>query len=154
MLEIISMFLTSGGSAMLGSVLKGVFGAINETRQNKFELELARECRDNEFALKFQQSLNSGQGGMFTRATRRLLATILCGTLSCVIILSTLYPTATIVTLTNPTGEGKSEYFFGLITIAQNQEPIALTTGHLSVFFVVCLAPMVLGFYFTPSGKR
>ena len=61
-------------SAAMGSVLKGVFGAISDSRQQKFELELAREARGNDFALKFQEQLNSGEGGMFTRVTRRLLS--------------------------------------------------------------------------------
>ena len=74
MFELLTMFLTGGGSAALGSILKGVFGTIADNRQQKFELELAREARGNEFALKFQEQLNNGPGGAFTRATRRLLA--------------------------------------------------------------------------------
>ena len=79
MFELVSMFFTAGGSAALGSVLK-VFGAISDSRQQKFELELAREARGNEFALKFQEQLNSGEGGMFIRVTRRMLSFILCST--------------------------------------------------------------------------
>ena len=154
MFELITMFFTAGGSAALGSVLKGVFGAISDSRQQKFELELAREARGNEFALKFQEQLNSGEGGMFTRVTRRLLSLILCGTLSCVVILCTLFPSQKIITLTNPTGEGATEFLFGLISIPAKQSPTMVTTGHLSLYFVVLLAPMILGFYFTPGGRR
>ena len=60
MIELVTMFFTAGGSAALGSVLKGVFGAITDSRQQKYELELAREARGNEFALKFQEQLNNG----------------------------------------------------------------------------------------------
>jgi len=154
MFELLTMFLTGGGSAALGSILKGVFGAINDSRQQKFELELAREVRNNEQALKFQQQLTDGEGGKFTRATRRMLALILMCTLSTVVILCTLFPSAEIVTLTNPSGEGKTEFFFGLITFPTKQTPISLTTGHLSTYFVVIIAPMVSGFYFTPGGRR
>ena len=148
------MFLTGGGSAALGSILKGVFGAINDSRQQKFELELAREARGNEYALKFQEQINSGEGGKFTRATRRMLALILVSTLSAVVILCTLFPSAEIITLTNPSGEGATELLFGLITFPAKQTPISLTTGHLSTYFVVIICPMVVGFYYTPGGRR
>jgi len=148
------MFFTAGGSAALGSVLKGVFGAISDSRQQKFELELAREARGNEFALKFQEQLNSGEGGMFTRVTRRMLSFILCGTLSAVVILCTLFPSQKIITLTNPSGEQSTDILFGLVTFPASQSPVVLSTGHLSAYFVIVLAPMVLGFYFTPGGRR
>jgi hypothetical protein len=154
MFELITMFFTAGGSAALGSVLKGVFGAISDSRQQKFELELAREARGNEFALKFQEQLNSGEGGMFTRATRRMLSIILSCTLSCVVILCTLFPSQKIITLKNPTGEGATEFLFGLITFPVEQSPVVVTTGHLAGYFVVVLSPMILGFYFTPGGRR
>lgn len=154
MFELLTMFLTGGGSAALGSILKGVFGTIADNRQQKFELELAREARGNEFALKFQEQLNSGEGGMFTRATRRLLALILVSTLSAVVILCTLFPSAEIVTLTNPSGEGATEFLFGLISFPAKQTPISLTTGHLATYFVVIICPMVVGFYYTPGGRK
>jgi hypothetical protein len=154
MFELLTMFLTGGGSAALGSILKGVFGTIADNRQQKFELELAREARGNEFALKFQQQLNNGPGGAFTRATRRLLALILIGTLSAVVILCTLYPSAEIITLSNASGEGKAEFLFGLLSFPAKQSPIMVTTGHLSAYFVVILCPMVVGFYYTPGGRK
>ena len=73
---------------------------------------------------------------MFTRATRRLLALILVSTLSAVVILCTLFPSAEIITLTNPSGEGATEFLFGLITFPAKQTPISLTTGHLATYFV------------------
>ena len=154
MFELLTMFLTGGGSAALGSILKGVFGTIADNRQQKFELELAREARGNEFALKFQEQLNNGPGGAFTRATRRLLALILVSTLSAVVILCTLFPSAEIVTLTNPSGEGATEFLFGLITFPNKQTPIQLTTGHLATYFVGIICPMVVGFYYTPGGRK
>ena len=154
MIELVTMFFTAGGSAALGSVLKGVFGAITDSRQQKYELELAREARGNEFALKFQEQLNNGPGGAFTRATRRLLALVLVSTLSATIILCTLFPSQEIITLSNPTGEGATEFLFGLITFPVKQQAVMVTTGHLSAYFVIVLAPMVLGFYFTPGGRR
>ena len=57
MFELLTLFLTGGGSAAMGSVLKGVFGMLSDGRQQKFEIEMAREARNNEYALKFQESL-------------------------------------------------------------------------------------------------
>ena len=82
MFELLTLFLTGGGSAAMGSILKGVFGMLTDSRQQKYEIEMAREARNNEFAIKFQESLNSGDGGAFTRATRRMLALIGMGTIS------------------------------------------------------------------------
>ena len=154
MFELLTMFLTGGGSAALGAILKGVFGIITDARQQKFEIDLARESRGNQNALEFQKQLSNGEGGKFARATRRLLAVILMSTLSAVVILCTLFPTAEIITLTNPTGEGNTSFFFGLINYPSKQAPVVLTTGHLATYFVVIIAPMVSGFYFTPGGRR
>ena len=82
MFELLTLFLTGGGSAAMGSLLKGVFGALTDSRTHKYELEMAREARNNESAIKFQEALNSGDGGAFLRATRRMLALIGMSTLS------------------------------------------------------------------------
>jgi hypothetical protein len=74
--------------------------------------------------------------------------------LSATIILCTLFPSQEIITLSNPTGEGATEFLFGLITFPVKQQAIMVTTGHLSAYFVIVLAPMVLGFYFTPGGRK
>ena len=58
MFELITMFLTAGGSAAMGSILKGVFGTITDSKQHKFDLEMAREARNNEFVLKYQEIIN------------------------------------------------------------------------------------------------
>ena len=70
MFELLTLFLTGGGSAAMGSILKGVFGAVTDARSQKHEMEMARECRNNENAIQFQQALSNVPGGAFTRATR------------------------------------------------------------------------------------
>lgn len=55
MFELLTLFLTGGGSAAMGSILKGVFGAMTDARQQKYEMEMAREARNNEFAVQFEQ---------------------------------------------------------------------------------------------------
>ena len=64
MFELLALFLTGGGSAAMGSILKGVFGAMTDSRQQKYEMEMAREARNNEFAIEYQKSLNTGPGSV------------------------------------------------------------------------------------------
>ena len=138
----------------MGSVLKGVFGMLSDSRQQKFEIEMAREARNNEYALKFQQSLNSGEGGAFTRATRRMLALIGMGTLSFITCATCLYPSVPLTTFSNITGEGRNEFLFGLISFQAAQAPMVVTTGHIALFQATVVLPMIVGFYFTPGGRR
>ena len=154
MFELLTLFLTGGGSAAMGSILKGVFGALTDARSQKYELELAREARNNENAIEFQKALNSGDGGAFTRATRRMLALIGMSTLSFVSVVTTLYPSVPILSTTNITGEGRKEILFGLISFPAEQTNLVITTGHISLFICSVVLPMIVGFYFTPGGRR
>jgi hypothetical protein len=154
MFELLTLFLTGGGSAAMGSMLKGVFGMMVDSRQQKFELEMAREARNNEFALKFQESLNSGDGGAFTRATRRMLAFIGMGVIAFVTCLTAVYPSVPLLSTTNITGEGRTEVLFGLLSFPAEQANMVVTTGHLCLFQTSVVLPMIVGFYFTPGGRR
>ena len=154
MFELLTLFLTGGGSAAMGSILKGVFGAITDARQQKYEMEMARECRNNEFALQFQASLNSGPGGAFTRATRRMLALIGMFTLSFITCITTIFPSVPLVSTTNITGEGRREFLFGLFSFPAEQAPLVVTTGHIALFESTVVLPLIIGFYFTPGGRR
>ena len=154
MFELLALFLTGGGSAAMGSILKGVFGAMTDSRQQKYEMEMAREARNNEFAIKFQEAINSGDGGAFTRATRRMLALIGMSTFSFVTCITTVYPSIPILTSTNLTGEGERSFLFGLITFPASQTPMVVTTGSISLFSCSVVLPMIIGFYFTPGGRR
>ena len=107
MFELLTLFLTGGGSAAMGSILKGVFGAVTDARSQKHEMEMARECRNNENAIQFQQALSNVPGGAFTRATRRMLALIGMCTLSFITCVTTIYPSVPLISTTNITGEGK-----------------------------------------------
>ena len=154
MFELLTLFLTGGGSAAMGSILKGVFGSITDSRQQKYEMEMARECRNNEYAIEYQKALNSGDGGAFLRATRRMLALIGMSTFSFVTCVTTVYPSIPILTSTNLTGEGERSFLFGLITFPASQTPMVVTTGSISLFSCSVVLPMIIGFYFTPGGRR
>jgi hypothetical protein len=127
---------------------------MSDGRQQKFEIEMAREARNNEYALKFQESLNSGEGGAFTRATRRMLALIGMGTLSFITCITSIYPSVPLVTISNITGEGRNEFLFGLLSFQAAQAPMVVTTGHIALFQATVVLPMIVGFYFTPGGRR
>ena len=154
MFELLTLFLTGGGSAAMGSVLKGVFGMLSDSRQQKFEIEMARETRNNEYALQCQNNRNSGEGGSFTRATRRMLALIGMGTLSFITCITSIYPSVPLVTVSNITGEGRNEFLFGLLSFQAAQAPMVVTTGHIALFQATVVLPMIVGFYFTPGGRR
>lgn len=138
----------------MGSILKGVFGMIVDSRQQKYELEMAREARNNEYAIKYQNSINSGDGGAFTRATRRMLALIGMGSIAFVTCLTAIYPSVPLLSTTNITGEGRTEILFGLISFPAEQTNMVVTTGHLCLFECSVVLPMIFGFYFTPGGRR
>ena len=154
MFELLTLFLTGGGSAAMGSILKGFFGMLTDSRQQKFEIEMAREARNNEFAIKLQESLNNGPGGAFTRATRRMLALIGMFTLSFITCITTIYPSIPLISTTNITGEGKREVLFGLVSFPAEQAPLVVTTGHIALFEATVVLPLIIGFYFTPGGRR
>ena len=153
MFELLTLFLTGGGSAAMGSILKGVFGAVTDARSQKHEMEMARECRNNESAIQFQQALSNVPGGAFTRATRRMLALIGMCTLSFITCVTTIYPSVPLISTTNITGEGKKEFLFGLISFPAEQAPMVVTTGSISLFSCSVVLPMIIGFYFTPGGR-
>jgi|TARA_R100000458_G_scaffold28579_1_gene26051 hypothetical protein len=154
MFELLALFLTGGGSAAMGSILKGVFGAMTDSRQQKYEMEMAREARNNEFAIEYQKALNSGPGGAFTRATRRMLALIGMSTLAFITCITTVYPSVPLISTTNITGEGRKEFLFGLLSFPAEQAPLVVTTGHIALFQATVVLPMIVGFYFTPGGRR
>ena len=152
--ELLMLFITGGGSTAMGAILKGVFGYVFEAKAQKHDLEMAREARASDNFLRLQAEIAKGGTGEFVSFTRRILAVIGVSTLCACIILCTLFPSAEIITLTNPGGDQATEFLFGLFTLPAKQSPIMVTTGHLSAYFVIVLAPMVLGFYFTPGGRR
>ena len=152
--ELLMLFITGGGSTAMGAILKGVFGYVFEARQQKHDLEMAREARNNDNFLRLQANLHKEGAGEFVSFTRRILAVIGVSTLCACIILCTLFPSAEIVTLTNADGEGINEIFFGLISWQANQEPLTISSGHISLMGCTVILPCILGFYFGPSGRR
>ena len=151
--EILLMLLTGGGSTAMGAILKGVFGFAFEARRQKHELELARESRANENFIKLQDNLANQGTSEFTSFSRRIIAFMGVFTLCTAILLSTCFPTVQWVSITNASGEGRTEWLFGLLSYPASQDPITLSMGHLSYMGQTALCG-ILGFYFGPSPRR
>lgn len=151
--EILLMLLTGGGSTAMGAVLKGFFGVVFENRRQKHELELARESRANDNFIRLQDSLAKQGTSEFTSFSRRCIAFMGVFTLCTCIILSTCFPTVEWVSVTNASGEGRTEWFFGLLSYPASQDPITLSMGHLSYMGQTALCG-ILGFYFGPAPRR
>ena len=155
MFSLLTMIFTAGGSAGFGSVLKGVFGGIADARENKFKLELASRIKDHENAIEFQKTLlGNSEDSKYVRHTRRILALVCVFTLCAIALLCTIYPSVPLVTLTNLSGEAERSFLFGLVTLPAKQAPMVVTTGHIAVFEAIVVFPMIIGFYFTPGGRR
>jgi hypothetical protein len=151
--EILLMLLTGGGSTAMGAVLKGVFGIIFENRRQKHELELARESRANDNFLRLQDNLSKQGSSEYVSFSRRVIAFIGVGTLCLCVLLCTIFPQAEFLSITNASGEGRTEWFFGMLSYPSTQEPIFLSSGHLAYMGQTALCG-ILGFYFGPSPRR
>ena len=138
----------------MGAILKGVFGMVFENRKQKHDLELARESRANDNFVRLQECLAKSGSSESTNHVRKLLATLGVSSLCFCICVCTLWPNAPLVTLSNANGEGTTEFLFGLISWQARQEPLIISTGHISLMGNLTILPCILGFYFGPSPRR
>ena len=51
-------------------------------------------------------------------------------------------------------GRKDPEILFGLLSFPSEQANLVVTTGHLCLFQTSVVLPMIVGFYFTPGGRR
>jgi hypothetical protein len=151
--EVLLMLLTGGGSTAMGAMLKGVFGFIFENKRQKHELELARESRANDNFIRLQKQLSENGDTESVSYTRRFIAFCGIGTYCLCILLCTVFPQAEFISITNATGEGRTEWLFGLLSYPASQDPIILSSGHLAYMGQTSLCA-ILGFYFGPSPRR
>jgi len=151
--EVFLMLLTGGGSTAMGAMLKGVFGFIFEGKRQKHELELARETRANDNFLRLQDQLAKSGNSEFVSHSRRWIACCGIGTYCLCILACTFFPGAEFISISNATGEGRTEWLFGLLSYPSSQDPIVLSSGHLAYMGQTSLCA-ILGFYFGPSPRR
>ena len=144
----------------LGSIIKMGAGfldskaAANEAKEKR---KLLQQAEDAKHAIEFQKALTGdNKGGMFARATRRLLALIGVSTLAFCTIHCTLFPGDAFITLPSvASGEGAQSIsiLWGIFEIPRSDKPIQLTLGHLAAANFISLN-MILGYYFTPGGRK
>lgn len=160
MFGLITMLLTTLGATGMGSMLKivgGVFSSIAESKEMAARRELIRDLQlkgaDREFQKTVFGEVNADTSA-FTRGTRRLIALIGMCNFAIISILCTLYPGVELITFTPPENKEAISIFFGLIKFPSGADiTTSITTGHISLVSIATLGAIV-GFYFTPGGKR
>lgn len=148
MIEVLLTIFTGGGAVGLGSIFK-IFAGWMDSRAHLKELKEARKARNEEIFIKSQDNL-------FTRTTRRMLAIIGISTLAIVTIHCTLIPDQTIITLKSVASGGEKtpwSLLWGLVTIPPSNDPVQVTTGHLAIMNCVTFG-MIIGYYYTPGGRK
>jgi hypothetical protein len=160
MFGLITMLLTTLGATGMGSMLKivgGVFSGISEAKEMSARRELIRDMQLKGADLEFQKAVFgevNADNSAFTRGTRRLIALIGMCNFAVISVLCTLYPGVELITFTPPENKESVSILWGLIKFPSGADiTVAITTGHISLVSIATLGAIV-GFYFTPGGKR
>ena len=160
MFGLITMLLSTLGATGMGSMLKiagGAFQGISEAKAAKERRELVRDMQIRGMDIEFQKMLvgeTDKDSGMFTRATRRLIAFMGMLNFAVISILCTLFPNTALVTFTPPESKEGVSLLWGLIKFPSGSEITStITTGHISLVAITTLGA-IIGFYFTPAGRK
>jgi len=160
MFGLITMLLTTLGATGMGSMLKivgGVFSGISDAKDMAARRELIRDMQLQKADIEFQKAVfgeTNTDTSAFTRGTRRLIALIGMCNFAVISILCTLFPGVELVTFTPPENKEAISILFGLIKFPSGADiTTSITTGHISLVSIATLGAIV-GFYFTPGGKR
>ena len=162
MFGLITMLLSTLGATGMGSMLKILGGAVqsrNEAKEAQAKRELLRDMQMREADIEFQKAIfgdanDDPEATIFTRTTRRIIALIGMLNFATISILCTLYPTVELVTFVPPEQAKEINILWGLYTMPINEGvTTSITTGHISLVSITTLGA-IIGFYFTPAGKR
>ncbi len=160
MFGLITMLLTTLGATGMGSMLKivgGVFSGMSENKEMQARRELIRDMQLKGADLEFQKAVFgevNADNSAFTRGTRRLIALIGMCNFFVISVLCTIWPGVELITFTPPENKESFSFLFGLVKIPSGADiTTAITTGHISLVSIATLGAIV-GFYFTPGGKR
>ena len=160
MFGLITMLLSTLGATGMGSMLKivgGIFQGVSEAKAAKERRELIRDMQIREIDTDFQKMLvgeTDKDTGMFTRATRRLIAFMGMLNFAIISILCTLFPNTTLITFTPPESKENFSLLWGLVKFPSGSEVTStITTGHISLVAITTLGA-IIGFYFTPGGRK
>ena len=161
MFGLVTMLLSTLGATGMGSLLKilgGLIQSISDGNEAKQKREMARDLAMSNSDIKFQQAVFGNnadpESNLFTRATRRLIALIGMLNFATISILCTLYPGVELITFTPPENKEAVSILWGLVKMPSGADvTTAITTGHISLVSIATLGA-IIGFYFTPGGKR
>ena len=154
------MLLSTLGATGMGSMLKIIGGFaqnVSAAKEAAAKRELVRDMAMHKADVEFQKAVfgdANADHGMFTRHTRRLIALIGMCNFATISILCTLYPGVELITFTLPENKEAITILWGLVTMPSGADvTTSITTGHISLVSIATLGAIV-GFYFTPGGKR
>ena len=161
MFGLVTMLLSTLGATGMGSILKilgGLVQSISDANEAKQKREMARDLAMSNSDIKFQQAVfgnnSDPESNLFTRATRSLIALIGMLNFATISILCTLYPGVELITFTPPENKEAIKILWGLVTFPSGADvTTSITTGHISLVSIATLGA-IIGFYFTPGGKR
>lgn len=161
MFGLVTMLLSTLGATGMGSMLKilgGFIQSASDAKEQKAKRELARDLAMSNSDIKFQQTVfgnaQDKDTNLFTRATRRLIALIGMCNFATISILCTLYPNIELITFVPPEQAREINVLWGLFSMPLDSGvTTSITTGHISLVSITTLGA-IIGFYFTPGGKR
>jgi len=161
MFGLITMLLSTLGATGMGSALKIVGGLVqsfNDAREKKAERELARDLAISGQAIDFQKATfgePDAATAKFTRATRRFIALMGMFNFFVISVLCTLWPDVELITFTPPEQKEIYTFLWGFIKVPAGDvgPTTAITTGHITLVSITTLGA-IIGFYFTPGGKK
>ncbi len=160
MIETLLAIFTGGGAVGLGSIFKMIAGfidSLNQKRELREHRKILQETERADAFLAFQkEAFGSSEGGLYSRHTRRMLALIGVSVLGFCTIHCTILSDQAFVTLGSvASGEGQRNWslLFGAIKVPLTDKPLSLTLGHAALLNYVAFQ-MILGYYFTPGGRK
>ena len=161
MFGLVTMLLSTLGATGMGSILKilgGLVQSISDGYEAKAKREMARDLAMSNSDLEFQKAVfgnnSDPESNLFTRATRRLIALIGMLNFATISIICTIWPNVELVTFTPPENKEAISLLWGLAKFPSGAEvTTSITTGHISLVSIATLGA-IIGFYFTPGGKR
>ena len=161
MFGLVTMLLSTLGATGMGSILKilgGLVQSISDGNEAKQKREMARDLAMSQSDIEFQKAVfgnnSDPESNLFTRATRRLIALIGMLNFATISIICTIWPSVELITFTPPENKESIKILWGLVTFPSGAEvTTSITTGHISLVSIATLGA-IIGFYFTPGGKR
>jgi len=160
MFGLITMLLSTLGATGMGSTLKiiaGIFDRIGAAKESKEKREILREMDLRKADVEFQKAVfgeANNDNSAFTRGTRRLIALIGMLNFFVISVLCTIWPSVELLTFNPPENKDYFSFLFGLIKIPMGSETVvAITTGHIALISITMLGA-IIGFYFTPGGRK